>query len=592
MTPKNVYLSSFIKMIEDIGMKISIFIIPFLLILFSCDFKKDNKKILHLGFTKGISSIDPAKAFDGKSLKIISQSYETPYEYHYLQRPYKLIPLLAEGEPEWLNDGKTLKIKIKKGIIFHDHPAFKGKKRTLIAQDFITQLKRIAFAPTKSPGYSLLAASISGFEDFSQKVGSSLKLLKELNIEGLQSPDEFTLLIKLNKKISNFPFYLTLNFFSPIPWEVVEYSSNDLESKMVGTGPFYLSDGLTSNEIILKKFPKYREANYPQEGDRTAVMEKLLDYGLKPIPFLDEIHFSILESDSELWEKFVDKKLDILEDFPVVKLVDILDQNGNLKNELREKGIILKRYEGLTNSWFAMNMRDPLFSKNKNLRLAIAHAIDTKRYNRIIRRNISLEANSILTPGIPGYDPSHSLPFTYDLKLAKQYLKDAGYPKGRGLPTLIYSTRTKEESSLREAEYFKHQLEQIGVKVEIRPLEFPEFLRKGRNGELQLFSDNWIYDFPDPLNILQLLVTKNFPGINKCGFSNIKLDGIFETLQQMPNDKKRNERLLEIEKIFDQEVPWIMLSYGRSIVLFHENVRNYRKSDLIKNFLKYLDLKY
>lgn len=578
-------------MIQDRLMKISKFIIPLFLILFSCDFKKDSKKILNLGITKGISSIDPAKAFDGKSLKIISQTYETPYEYHYLQRPYKLIPLLCEGDPEWLNGGKTLKLKIKKGIIFHDHPAFKGNKRVLKAQDFITQIKRIAFGPTKSPGYSLLAGSILGFDEFAQKVGSNFQLFKELSIKGLSTTDDYTLLIDLKKRVSNFPFYLTLNFFSPIPMEVVEFGLNDLENHMVGTGPFYLSEGPTSNLIILKKFSRYREVIYPQEGDRTAVMEKLLEYGLKQMPFLDEIHFHVLESDTELLESFVDKKLDILEDFPVIKLVDILDQNGNLKKELQEKGIILKRYEGLTNSWFAMNMRDPLFSKNKNLRLAIAHAIDTKRYNQVIRRNISLEANSVLTPGIPGYDPSHALPFFYDLKLAKHYLKVAGYPKGKGLPTLVYSTRTKEETSLKEADYFKHQLEQIGIRLEIRPLEFPEFLRKGRNGELQLFSDNWIYDFPDPLNILQLLVSKNFPGINKNGFSNKQLDVLFESLEEMPNDKNRKEGILKIEKIFDQEIPWIMLSYGRSIVLLNENVRNYRKSDLIKNYFKYIDLK-
>lgn len=578
-------------MIEDRHMKISRFIVPFFLILFSCDFKKDNKKVLHLGITKGISSIDPAKAFDGKSLKIISQSYETPYEYHYLQRPYKLIPLLCEGDPEWLNGGKTLKLKIKRGIIFHDHPAFKGIKRFLKAQDFITQIKRIAFGPTKSPGYSLLAGSISGLEEFSQKVGDNFQLFKELSIEGLHAPDDYTLLIDLKKRVLNFPFYLTLNFFSPIPIEVVDFGHNDLEDHMVGTGPFYLFEGPKTNVITLRKFSGYREVVYPQEGDRTAVMEKLLEYGLKPMPFLDEIQFHVLESDGELLESFIDKKLDVLEDFPVIKLVDILDQNGNLKKELQEKGILLKRYEGLTNSWFAMNMRDPLFSKNKNLRWAIAHAIDTKRYNQVIRRNISLEANSVLTPGIPGYDPSHELPFNYDLKMAKYYLKEAGYPKGKGLPTLVYSTRTKEDTSLREAEYFKHQLEQIGIKLEIRPLEFPEFLRKGRNGELQLFSDNWIYDYPDPLNILQLLVSKNFPGINKTGFSNKKLDEIFEGLEEMPNDKKRKEGLLKIEKIFDQEIPWIMLSYGRSMVLLHENVRNYRKSDLIKNYFKYIDLK-
>jgi oligopeptide transport system substrate-binding protein len=567
-------------------MKFYILILPLILLITSCE----NKKIIHLGLQKGISSIDPAKGFDGKSLKIISQSYETLYEYHYLQRPYKLIPLLAEGYPEWSNDRKTLKIKIKRGIIFHDHPAFHGKERILKAQDFVTQIKRIAFAPTKSPGHSLLSGTILGFDKFSEKVGSDFSKFKENNIEGLRTPDDFTLYIDLKKSIPNFTYFLTLNFFSPIPLEVFENSSNNLDEIMVGTGPFFLFEK-SANSYILKKFPKYRVTPYPQEGDRIAVMEKFLDYGLKPIPFLDEIHFHIFETDRELLENFIDKKLDILEDFPVIKLVDILDQNGNLKKELKDRGILLKRYEGLTNSWLAMNMREPLFSKNKNLRLAIAHAIDIKKYNQYIRRNISMEANSILTPGIPGYDPTHSFPFYYDLKLAKKYLIDAGYPKGKGLPVLVFSTRTKDEASLKEGEFFKHQLEQIGIKLEIRPLDFPEFLRKGRNGELQLFSDNWIYDFPDPLNILQLLVSKNFPGINKTGFINKKYDRLFEILEQMPNDLKRKQKLLEIERIFDQEVPWVMLSYGRSIVLLRENIKNYRKSDLIKNYFKYLDIK-
>ncbi len=544
-----------------------------------------------MGLTKGISSIDPAKAFDGKSLKIISQTYETLYEYHYLQRPYKLVPLLAEGYPEWSNKGKTLKIKIKKGIIYHDHPAFKGKERFLKVQDFITQIKRIAFGPTKSPGHSLFSGTIEGFDQFSERVGASFEKFKQENISGLRVLDDYTLYIDLKKRISNFQFYLSLSFFSPIPLEVVEYLENNLEGTMVGTGPFYLEKFDPANLVVLKKFPKYRESLYPQEGDRKAVMENYLTYGLKPMPFLDEVHFNILETDRDLLEKFVDKKLDILEDYSPIKLDEILDQNGNLKKEIKENGVILKRFEGLTNSWLAMNMKDPLFAKNKNLRLAIAHAIDAKKYNQVIRRNISLEANSILTPGIPGYDPSHSLPFYFDLKVAKKFLEDAGYPKGKGLPILVYSTRTKEEAAIKEGEYFKHQLEQIGIKIEVRPLDFPDFLRKGRNGELQLFTDNWIYDFPDPQNILQLLVSKNFPGINKTGFSNKKFDLLFEKLEQIEDMKGRKEKLKEIERIFDQEVPWVMLSYARSIVLLHEKVRNYRKSDLIKNNLKYLDIK-
>ena len=179
---------------------LTLFIIS--LMLFSCSGKKEDNT-LTLGLIKGITSLDPAMAFDGKSLKLIAQSYEPLYQYHYQIRPFKIIPLLAEGMPQWNGERTSLTIKIKKGIRYHDHPLFEGKKRYVVAQDFINQLKRLAFKPLNSPGYGFFNI-IKGLEEFSKTVGNNVLLFAKTPISGAKAVDDYTLRFDLKRKSPNF----------------------------------------------------------------------------------------------------------------------------------------------------------------------------------------------------------------------------------------------------------------------------------------------------------------------------------------------------------------------------------------------------
>jgi len=60
------------------------------------------------------------------------------------------------------------------------------------------------------------------------------------------------------------------------------------------------------------------------------------------------------------------------------------------------------------------------------------------------------------------------------------------------IPKIVYSTRGNQGISLEEAHFIKRQLELIGLKVDLQILTFPEFLKKGRAGELMFFTDNWL----------------------------------------------------------------------------------------------------
>lgn len=119
-------------------------------------------------------SLDPPKQFDVASARIISNIYDPLLEYHYLKRPYELVPNLLETLPELGEDKLTYTFKLRKGIKFHDDPCFPdGKGRELNADDVIYTLKRFADVNVNPQSYpALLENRIKGLDEFREKPGS------------------------------------------------------------------------------------------------------------------------------------------------------------------------------------------------------------------------------------------------------------------------------------------------------------------------------------------------------------------------------------------------------------------------------------
>jgi ABC-type transport system substrate-binding protein len=236
-------------------------------------------------------------------------------------------------------------------------------------------------------------------------------------------------------------------------------------------------------------------------------------------------------------------------------------------------------------------MKDPLFGKNINLRKAIAHAVNMDEFIEKATFNIHQKANSIYPPGIPGYSPSAELPYKYDLKLAKEYLAKAGFPDGKGLPTLVYDVRGTDTRKRRIGEFIQHELRDINVKVDVRTQNFTTFLDRARKGELQFFQGGWVMDYPDAENVLQILYGQNAPNPNYYQYSNPEFDRMFLQLRGMEDGPAKYELMAKMEKIVNNELPWIMQYYSRNTTLYHEYVENFRYSDIIYNYVKYLKLK-
>ncbi len=111
----------------------------------------EERKILRLAFTKAETSLDPARIVDLYSRNLTAHIFEALYQYDHLARPSKIKPLTADGMPEASADFRVWTVKVKPGIYFADDPAFKGKPRELVAEDYVYAIKRMVDPANKSP---------------------------------------------------------------------------------------------------------------------------------------------------------------------------------------------------------------------------------------------------------------------------------------------------------------------------------------------------------------------------------------------------------------------------------------------------------
>lgn len=569
-------------------MKHLIFVLLF--ITFSCQQRSDeDKNTLRYLLTDEVSTLDPAKSYDVISATVIYQCLEPLFQYHYHKRPYTIVPLVAESMPAVSNNGKTYTIKIKDNIFYHKSELWPEQTRKLKAQDFINQIKRLAFLKTNSNGWWLFDGRIQGLNEFRDKA-KSIDDFMTMPVEGLQAPNDRTLVIELVEPYPQMLSALSMSFTAPVPIELIKKYDNRLSNNLVGTGPFILDRWSRLSSVRLKKNPYYNHDTYPSEGDRYAHSHSLLKDAGKKLPLLDAIEFKIMKENQTQWLNFLSNKIDILT-IPKDNY-DIAITGGRLKQDIKKKNIKLQISPTLTYWWLSFNMEDPILGKNINLRKAIAHAFDVNKFIQLFTNNIGQKANSIYPPGIPGYKPSRQLPYSFDLEKAKDYLVKAGYPNGKGLPVLNFDVRGISAVNRQQGEFVKAQLEKIGIQIKVVTNTFPDFLKKSEQGKLQFWQDGWSMDYPDAENILQLLSKKSHsPGPNVTKYHNVKFEALYNKIKFLYDGQEKIKLMSDMEDIVLEDVPWIMQYYTRNYILYYSHVLNYRDSDIINNHLKYIRLK-
>jgi peptide/nickel transport system substrate-binding protein len=455
-----------------------------------------GKNILYSSFAERPKHLDPVQSYTEDEARFTQQVYEPPLQYHYLKRPYELIPLTATEvpKPRLIEGGKftVYEIRIRPGIRYQPHPGFVSANqdlsasridkldspyelalgtRELTADDYIYQIKRLAHPRLHSPIFGLMAEYIVGMGEYAdrlKKLNSSGWLdLRQHPLKGVERVDSHTFRVTLNGSYPQFVYWLAMPFFAPVPWEAEKFFEQPgmaqknftLDWWPVGTGPYMLTENNPNARMVLERNPNFHGETYPSEGERGDAEAGLLADAGQPIPFIDRVVFSREKEMIPYWNKFLQGYYDIS-----AISSDVFDQavrvsmegDSTVSSEMEEKGIRLTTSVATSTGYVAFNWDDPVVGGQKagesgerarKLRHAISIAFDVEEQIAIFANGRGIAAQGPIAPGIFGYTEGKAgiNPVVYDvagdtpqrksIDTAKKLLAEAGYPNGRDAKT-------------------------------------------------------------------------------------------------------------------------------------------------------------
>jgi ABC-type transport system substrate-binding protein len=540
-----------------------------------------NEIVLYSSLPTKISSLDPGNIGDVYSATVTGNIFERLYEYHYLKRPYELVPSLASGMPEISDDGLIYKIKIKDGVYFADDPCFEGGKgRELVAEDFIYAWKRIANIKYLSRNWWIFDEKIVGLDEF-REYTKSCESKEDVDysrpVEGLAAPDKYTLLVKLNKPNPQFLYILAHGPSAPVAREAVDYYGMDIISNPVGTGPFILKTWHRGSYIELSRNENYRESYYPSEGEAGDAEKGYLDYAGRRLPIPDRVLLVVIQEDQPRWLMFLRGVLDATS-IPKDNFNQALTSSRNLTEEMKHRGIELKSFRDPSTFWIGFNMEDPVVGNNKPLRKAIGYALNRDKYIELFSNNRAEPAYGIIPPLLESYNPAiKEFGIHFDRDKARELLKQAAEINGGELPKLKLSFGGTDTVFRQMGQFYVRNFKDVGLNVEIEYLDWPTYLKKMKTKSLQMFSSGWAADYPDAETFLQLFYSPNAsPGPNNFNYSSEEFDKLYEEFAVMPAGPERTKLYRRAEKLIIEDCPAVFTVHRVAYILHHSWTENYK----------------
>ena len=534
-----------------------------------------NEKVLNISVNAKIKGMDPIYANDLYSGEAVARVYEGLLSYHYLKRPFVLEPNLAQEMPEVKDNGLVYIFKLRKGVLFHNNKCFEGGKgREMIAEDVVYSFKRTAAGP-RALGWWMVDGKIAGLNKFRKEVIAG-KTTFDSPIEGIKALDRYTVQFKLARAFPQFLYALAMPFFFVVPKEAVEHYGEEFINYPVGTGPFTLDKFRHTNRIVWRKNPTFRKKFFPREGEAQDGPNGLLVDAGKELPLVDKLVAHINVESQPRWLSFQAGKLDKL-NIPKDNFDSAVTPSKDVTPAMKEKGIRLDITPSLDVSYTAFQHTNKLFS-NVKLRRAMSLAYNSGQSDKLFYSSTALPAQSIVPPGIAGFVQGFKNPWVGpNIEKAKKVLTEAGYPGGKGLPeiTLDISFSTV---SRQIGEFFKKQMELIGVKIRVTTNPWPELLKKIQTRQTMLHSLSWSADYPDAENFLQLLYGPNqTPGANGSNYNNKKFNQLFEQARVLQHSPQRTKLYEQMYHLAADQIPWIYGVHRQDFILLQDWLRNFKQ---------------
>jgi oligopeptide transport system substrate-binding protein len=256
---------------------------------------------------------------------------------------------------------------------------------------------------------------------------------------------------------------------------------------------------------------------------------------------------------------------------------------------MKDTSGVFRRHPYLGTYFYWVNVsKAPL--NNKLVRKALALAIDREKLVKFVIKGGQAPAENLTPPGTGGFKPLGRLPKdSSQISEAKELLAKAGYPNGKGMPTveILYNT---SEGHKKIAEAIQQMWrETLGVQASLYNQEWKVFLDTQHSKNYMISRAGWIADYNDPNTFLDMLTTGN--GNNHSGWSNKNYDSLIEQAAKENRNVKRMELFQKAEDILMEELPVIPLYVYTRLYLLSPDVQGWEQNIEDVHPLKYVWLK-
>ena len=442
------------------------------------------------------------------------------------------------------DDGLTWTFTMRDGLKWSD-----GTE--LNAKDFEYTFKRIADTNVAAPYAETVIGMIEGYKD-----AIDSKNPEKLNVKA--SEDGKTLTVKLSYPCSYFDKIVAFGTMSPVQKATVEKNGDSWATKpetYVCNGPYTITEWTPSEKIVCKK-----NENYKGGWDSSKIVN-------------DKLTFLLLEDSSASYAAYTGGTAQLIKDVPTEEIPTL---KKDKKDEFYVDPILGTYY-------LSMNLNKAPFN-DKNVRKALSLAIDRDYVANTVMQGTYSPAYNYVGTGVDDVDPGKFLEnsktangdktyisedYKANLEEAKKALAEAGYPEGKGFPTITYSTNDAGYHKA-VAEYLQQAYKQLGITMNIDIVDWSSFTPKRRAGEYEMARNGWVMDYNDASNMIELFTSTN--GNNDGKYNNPAFD-------KAMNDSKVADKaahftaLHEAEKIVSEDYGFIPVAYYNDFWLQNTNLK-------------------
>lgn len=450
----------------------------------------------------------------------------------------KVVPSLAES---WTvsADGLIYDFKLRNSVKFHTTPWFKPS-RELNADDVLFSFQRMLY-----PAHAWHKTAPGGYPH-----AQSLQLASLIKL--IEAPEPHTVRFTLTHSDATFLATLSMGFASIYSAEYADKllkagTPEKLNSQPIGTGPF-----------VFQRFQKDAVVRYRANPDYFAGKPAIdpLIYAITPDA---NVRLQKLKR-GECQVALSPKPLDIAE----------ASKDGKLK---------IASTPAFMTAFVAINSQRPPLDKPE-VRQAINLAFDKPAYLKAVFEDTAIAANGPYPPNTWSY--AKDLPgYAMDLKKAKALLSKSGLADG--FATTIW---TRPSGSLLNpnpnlgAQMLQADLAKIGIKAEIRVIEWGELIRRAKAGEHDLLFMGWAGDNGDPDNFLspQFSCAAVKSGTNFARFCDNRLDQLISAGRTTTDQSVRSRLYQQAQTLIQQQALWLPLAHPTAATLLREGVEGYQVS--------------